>query len=436
MTAPSIIDPARFLHEQLASASPDLLRSMLTTFINTLMSAEADAICGAPYGQPSPERTNVRNGYRHREFDTRSGTLNVAIPKLREGSYYPDWLLERRRRAERALTTVVATCYLLGVSTRRMEKLVESLGITRLSKSQVSVMAAELDEVVEQFRTRPLDAGPYTFLAADALVLKVREGGRVVNVHALIAVGVNGDGHREILGLQVSSAEDGAGWLGFFRDLTARGLTGVKLVTSDAHHGLVAAIGATLPGASWQRCRTHYAANLMAATPKSSWPWVRALLHSVYDQPDTASVHAQFDRILDALGAKLPKVAEHLDTARADVLAFTGFPKELWRQIWSNNPQERLNREIRRRTDVVGIFPDRNALIRLVGAVLAEQHDEWAEGRRYLGLENPGQGPADRRPRARHHHRGGGAHQRHPRPQRLTTTEDHASNRETPRPGT
>jgi putative transposase len=167
---------------------------------------------------------------------------------------------------------------------------------------------------------------------------------------------VNADGHREILGLQVSSAEDGAGWLGFFGDLTARGLSGVKLVTSDAHNGLVAAIGATLPGASWQRCRTHYAANLMAATPKSSWPWVRALLHSVYDQPDTASVHAQFDRILDALSEKLPKVAEHLDSARADVLAFTGFPREIWRQIWSNNPQERLNREIRRRTDVVGIF--------------------------------------------------------------------------------
>ncbi|MHA6785938.1 IS256 family transposase [Pseudonocardia saturnea] len=387
MTAPSSIDPAQFLHEHLSNASPDLLRSLLTTFINTLMSAEADAVCGAAYGQSSPERTNVRNGYRHREFDTRAGTLDVAIPKLREGSYFPDWLLERRRRAERALTTVVATCYLLGVSTRRMEKLVETLGITRLSKSQVSVMARELDEQVEAFRTRPLDAGPYTFLAADALVLKVREGGRVVNVHALLAVGVNADGHREILGLQVSSAEDGAGWLGFFRDLTARGLTGVKLVTSDAHNGLVAAIGATLPGASWQRCRTHYAANLMAATPKASWPWVRALLHSVYDQPDTASVHAQFDRILDALAEKLPKVAEHLDTARADVLAFTNFPKELWRQIWSNNPQERLNREIRRRTDVVGIFPDRTALLRLVGAVLAEQHDEWTEGRRYLGLD-------------------------------------------------
>jgi len=387
MTASSSIDPAHFLAEQLAQASPDLLRQMLTTFIDTLMSAEADAVCGAEYGARSPERTNVRNGYRHRDFDTRAGTLDVAIPKLRSGSYFPDWLLERRRRAERALTTVVATCYLLGVSTRRMEKLVESLGITRLSKSQVSEMARDLDGQVEQFRTRPLDAGPYTFLAADALVLKVREGGRVVNVHALVATGVNGDGHREILGLQVSSAEDGAGWLGFFRDLTARGLTGVALVTSDAHRGLVDAIGATLPGASWQRCRTHYAANLMAATPKASWPWVRALLHSVYDQPDASSVHAQFDRVLDALTDKLPGVAGHLDTARADVLAFTAFPKEVWRQIWSNNPSERLNREIRRRTDVVGIFPDRDALIRLVGAVLAEQHDEWTEGHRYLGLD-------------------------------------------------
>jgi len=387
MTAPSSIDPAQFLHDQLASASPDLLRSMLTTFINTLISAEADAVCGAGYGERSDSRVNTRNGYRHRDFDTRAGTVDVAIPKLRSGSYFPDWLLERRRRAERALTTVVATCYLLGVSTRRMEKLVESLGITRLSKSQVSTMAAELDVQVADFRSRPLDAGPYTFVAADALVLKVREGGRVVNVHALIATGVNADGHREILGLQVTSAEDGAGWLGFFRDLTARGLSGVKLVTSDAHPGLVAAIGATLPGAGWQRCRTHYAANLMAATPKSSWPWVRALLHSVYDQPDAASVHAQFDRVLDAITDKVPSVAEHLDTARADVLAFTSFPKEIWRQIWSNNPSERLNREIRRRTDVVGIFPDRDALIRLVGAVLAEQHDEWAEGRRYLGLD-------------------------------------------------
>jgi transposase-like protein len=386
MANPSI-DPARFLHEHLTAASPDLLRSLLTTFIDTLMSAEADAVCGAEYGTSSPERVNTRNGYRHRDFDTRAGTLDVAIPKLRHGSYFPDWLLERRKRAEAALTSVVATCYLLGVSTRRMDKLVESLGITRLSKSQVSVMARDLDEHVASFRTRPLDAGPYTFVAADALVLKVREGGRVVNVHALLATGVNADGHREILGLQVTSAEDGAGWLAFFRDLTARGLTGVRLITSDAHRGLVDAIGATLPGASWQRCRTHYAANLMSTTPKASWPWVKTLLHSVYDQPDATSVHAQYDRLVDTVAEKLPAVATHLETARDDVLAFTAFPKEIWRQIWSNNPQERLNREIRRRTDVVGIFPDRHALIRLVGAVLAEQHDEWTEGRRYLGLD-------------------------------------------------
>jgi hypothetical protein len=212
MANPSI-DPAHFLHEHLSTASPDLLRSLLTTFIDTLMSAEADAVRGAEYGMSSPERVNTRNGYRHRDFDTRTGTLDVAIPKLRSSSYFPDWLVERRKRAEAALTSVVATCYLLGVSTRRMDKLVESLGITRLSKSQVSVMARDLDEHVASFRTRPLDGGPYTFVAADALVLKVREGGRVVNVHALLATGVNADGHREILGLQVTSAEDGAGWV-------------------------------------------------------------------------------------------------------------------------------------------------------------------------------------------------------------------------------
>ena len=387
MTATPIIDPALPWDEHIDRAEPDLVRHLLKTFVQALMNAEADAVCGAPYGVRSDERSNVRNGYRPREWDTRAGTIELAIPKLRSGSYFPDWLLERRRRAERALTTVVATCYLLGVSTRRMEKLVETLGITRLSKSQVSVMAKELDEHVESFRSRPLNAGPYTFVAADAIVLKVREGGRVVNVHALLATGVNADGHREILGLQVTSSEDGAGWLAFFRDLTARGLTGVQLVTSDAHCGLVAAIGATLPGASWQRCRTHYAANLQSVTPKSSWPWVKTLLHSVYDQPDRDAVHAQYDRILDALAGKLPAVTEHLEAARPDVLAFSTFPKELWRQVWSNNPQERLNREIRRRTDVVGIFPDRHSLIRLVGAVLAEQHDEWTEGRRYLGLD-------------------------------------------------
>jgi putative transposase len=387
MTAPSSIDLSGWLTEQLGQASPDLLRQMIATFVQALMGAEADAVCGAEYGVRSEQRTNTRNGYRRREWDTRAGTIELAIPKLRSGSYFPDWLLERRRRAEAALISVVATSYLLGVSTRRMERLVETLGITRLSKSQVSAMAKDLDAQVEAFRTRPLDAGPYTFVAADALVLKVREGGRTVNVHALLAVGVNNEGYREILGLHVTSAEDGAGWLAFFRDLVARGLTGVALVTSDAHRGLVDAVGATLPGAAWQRCRTHYAANLMSATPKNAWGWVKALLHSVYDQPDTEAVHAQFDRVLDTLHDKLPAVAEHLDAARTDILAFTAFPKAIWRQIWSNNPQERLNREIRRRTDVVGIFPDRQALIRLVGAVLAEQHDEWTEMRRYIGLD-------------------------------------------------
>jgi putative transposase len=388
MTAnPNPIDLPALLEAHLQQAEPDLLRSMLTSFVQALMSADADAVCGADYRTRSSDRTNRRNGYRPREWDTRTGTVELAIPKLREGSYFPDWLLERRKRAERALTSVVATCYLLGVSTRRMEKLVETLGVTRLSKSQVSVMAKDLDEQVEAFRTRPLDTGPYTFVAADALTMKVREGGRVVKVACLVATGVNADGQREILGLDVCSAESEAGWLQFFRGLVARGLTGVSLVTSDAHPGLVAAVGATLSGAGWQRCRTHYAANLMSATPKSSWGWVKALLHSVYDQPDAAAVHAQFDRIVDALTDKLPAVAAHLDEARPDILAFTTYPKELWRQVWSNNPNERLNREIRRRTDVVGIFPDRTSVIRLIGAVLAEQHDEWAEGRRYLGLD-------------------------------------------------
>ena len=388
MTAPHIVDPAGLLGEALSEASPDMMRHLLQTMINTLLCADADAVVGAEWGKPSRDRTAQRNGYRHRDLDTRVGTVDVAIPKLRSGTYFPEWLLERRKRAESALITVVADCYLAGVSTRRMDKLVKTLGINALSKSQVSRMAADLDEQVEAFRHRPLgEAGPFTFVAADALTMKVREGGRVVNAVVLIATGVNGDGHREVLGLRVATSETGAAWNEFFADLVARGLAGVRLVTSDAHPGLKDAIAANLPGATWQRCRTHYAANLMGITPKSMWPAVKAMLHSVYDQPDAASVNAQFDRLLDYVSEKLPVVAEHLDAARADILAFTTFPKDVWTQIWSNNPAERLNREIRRRTDAVGIFPNRAAIVRLVGAVLAEQTDEWAEGRRYLGLE-------------------------------------------------
>ena len=379
------VDLARVAGDNPVQASPDLLRAMVQAFAEALMGAEADGLCGAPYGQPSAERVNYRNGYRQRRWDTRAGTIDLAIPKLRAGSYFPDWLLERRRRAEQALISVVATSYLLGVSTRRVEKLAETLGITSLSKSQVSELAKSLDASVEQFRSRPLDAGPYRFVQADAMTVRVREGGRTVLVHALVATGVNADGHREILGLEVTSSEDGAGWLAFFRGLVARGLSGVALVTSDAHPGLVAAIAATLPGASWQRCRTHYLRDLLTKVNKTSQPWVATLVRTIFDQPDAAEVSAQFTRVVDALEAKLPAAAAHLAAAEADLLAFTAVPREIWRQIWSSNPQERLNKELRRRTDVVGIFPDRAAIIRLVGAVLMEQNDEWAEARRYIG---------------------------------------------------
>src|SRR5689334_318505 len=386
MAAEQSLNVASVLREHLESASPDLLREMVKTFADLLMSAEADAVCGAEYGERSPERINSRNGYRPREWDTRAGTVELAIPKLRSGSYFPSFL-EHRRRAERALASVVATSYLLGVSTRRVEKLAASLGVVGLSKSQVSAMAAELDELVEGFRNRPLDAGPYTFVWIDALTQKVREGGRTVSVHALIATGVNAGGCREILGIDVTSSEDGAGWLAFLRGLAARGLSGVALVTSDDHAGLVNAIAAVLPGAAWQRCRTHYHRNLLTRVPKTAQPWVSTLVRTIFEQPDAASVRAQHAQVVAALEAKLPAAAAHLDDACEDILAFTAFPREVWRQVWSNNPQERLNKEVRRRTDVVGIFPGRDAIIRLVGAVLAEQNDEWTESRRYMGLE-------------------------------------------------
>lgn len=386
MTTAHDIDLPAVLAERLTTTHPDVLRELLAAFIHTLMGAEADARCGAGYGQRSSERRNQRNGYCSRQFDARrhvgSGDPQAAARLVLSG-------LAAGTAQTRRAGSDHGSGHLL--SARRVNP-ADGPPRRDLGDHQLVEVAGVGDGQGTRHRRRgvphpTLDAGPYTFMAADALVLKVREAGRVVNVHALIAVAVNAEGYREILGVDVTTAEDGAGWLTFLWSLTARGLSGVKLVTSDAHAGLLSAIGATLPGAAWQRCRTHYATNLMSVTPKSSWPWVRTLLHSVYDQPDADSVAAQHDRIIDALAEKLPKVAEHLDAARADLLAFTVFPKQIWRQIWSNNPQERLNKEIRRRTDVVGIFPDRNALIRLVGAVLAEQHDEWAESRRYLGLE-------------------------------------------------
>jgi len=379
---------AMSLVRQHLQAHPDAVRGMLQTMVETLMSAEVDTLCGAEYGERSPERVNSRNGYRTRDWDTRTGTVELAIPRLRQGSYYPDWLLEPRRRAERAMVQVVAQAYLAGVSTRRVEGLVQSMGIQGISKSQVSEMAKELDQMVEAFRSRPLDSGPYTYVWIDALSQRCREGGRVVNVSTAIATGVNADGHREILGVDVFTSEDGASWTSFIRGLVARGLSGVRLVVSDDHRGLRQAIPAVLPGACWQRCRVHLVRNLMGRVPKSAQTLVATLVRSIFDQVDANAVWAQHGRVVEQLQERFGQAADLLAEAGPDVLAFASFPHEHWRQIWSNNPQERLNKEVRRRTDVVGIFPNRASIIRLVGAVLAEQHDEWMVARRYLGVES------------------------------------------------
>ena len=382
-------DVVAWMREQLQAAHPDLLREMLSSFVQELMGAEAQQLCGAEYGERSSERVNSRNGYREREWDTRVGTIDLAVPKLRQGTYFPSWLLEPRRRAERAMVTVIAQAYLAGVSTRRVEGLVQTLGIERLSKSQVSVMAKSLDRMVEDFRNRPLDAGPYTYVWIDALTQRCREGGRVVNVCTAIATGVNADGYREILGVDVFTAEDGAAWTSFLRGLVARGLAGVRLIISDDHLGLKQAIAAVLPGAGWQRCRVHFVRNLLTRVPKSAGTLVATLVRSIFAQPDHAAVWAQHARMVEQLEERFPEAAALLAEAGPDVLAFATFPREHWRQIWSNNPQERLNKEVRRRTDVVGIFPDRAAIVRLVGAVLAEQHDEWTvASRRYLSAES------------------------------------------------
>ena len=382
------MDATDWLRKQLEQASPDLLRAMVKEMAEALMSADADAVCGAGYGERSPERVNRRNGYRERDWDTRVGSIELAVPRLREGSYFPDWLLQPRRRAEQAFVSVIADAYLAGVSTRRVEKLVQQLGVERMSKSQVSRLAKSLDGIVEDFRTRPLDGAPYAYVTLDALVVKCREGGRTVNVCVVHAVGVNRDGFRESLGLDVVTAEDGAAWLAFVRGLVARGLAGVKLVSSDAHPGLVDAIAATLPGAAWQRCRTHFMRNLLTRVPKSAQSFVATMVRTIFAQPDAVTVREQHQRIVGQLEDRFPDAAALLDEAGPELLAFTSFPKEHWRQLWSNNSLERLNKEIRRRTDVVGIFPNRASIVRLVGALLAEQNDEWAVARRYMSAES------------------------------------------------
>jgi transposase-like protein len=353
------------------------------------MSAQASMQCNAAYGERTDERENSRNGYRMRPWDTRVGSVDLAVPKLRTGVYSPEFLLQPRRRAEKALVAVVCQAYVEGVSTRRVDDLVRAMGIEGISKSEVSRMAKELDHVVAEFRNRPLDAGPYRYLWIDGVTQRVREGGRVVNVTAVIATAVNGEGHRVIVGFDIVTTEDTAAWTAFLRSLVARGLTGVELVISDAHGGIKAAIAQVYAEATWQRCRTHFMANLASKVAKGNWPMIAALVRSIFEQPDRETTWAQLADVVDKLTqAGFTDVVVYLLDAADDILAFSAFPTEHWPKIRSNNPQERLNKEIRRRTDVVGIFPNRQAVIRLVGALLAEQTDEWAIARRYVSIES------------------------------------------------
>jgi putative transposase len=364
----------------------DFLREGVRVLAQALMELEVSQHLGAERYERTPERRGERNGHRERAWDTRVGTVELRVPRVRDGSYFPA-LLEPRRRAERALVAVVQEAYVQGVSTRRVDELAQALGLQGISKSQVSRLCAELDAEVERFRARRLE-GPHPYVWLDATFVKVRDGGRVVSMAVVIAIGVRATGEREVLGLDVGPSEDGAFWHQFLRGLVARGLAGVRLVTSDAHEGLRGAIAAVLQGAAWQRCRVHFVRNALAFVPKSAAPMVAATVRTVFVQPDPASAREQWRRVADSFRPRFPRLAALLDEAEADVLAYLAFPREHWRQIWSNNPLERLNKEVKRRTDVVGIFPNGRAVIRLVGAVLAEQHDEWQVSRRYLSAES------------------------------------------------
>jgi putative transposase len=364
----------------------DFLKDGVRTLAQVLMELEVAQHVGAERYERALTRTGQRNGYREREWDTRVGTIELQVPRVRDGSFFPS-LLEPRKRAERALGAVVQEAYVQGVSTRRVDALVQALGLTGISKSQVSRLCQTLDAEVERFRTRRLD-GPYPYVWLDATFVKVREQGRVVSMAVVVAIGVRASGEREVLGLDVGPSEDGAFWLQFLRGLVARGLSGVQLVISDAHEGLKGAISAVLQGAAWQRCRVHFVRNALALVPKTAAQMVAATIRTVFVQPEADAARTTWRRVADSFRDRFPRLAALLDAAEADVLAYLGFPPEHWQQIWSNNPLERLNKEIKRRTDVVGIFPNTAAVVRLVGAVLAEQHDEWQVSRRYFSAES------------------------------------------------
>ena len=386
MTTPTM-DALDIIRKHADEADIDFLRETLEVVLHAVMDADVSQQIGAGLHEHTPGRATYRNGYRPRRWDTRTGTIDLRIPKLREGTYLPAFL-EPRRRSEQALLAVIQQAYIEGVSTRRVEDLVQALGCDGISKSEVSRICQQLDVQVQAFRERPLSDGPYPYLWLDALTQKVREGGRVVNVCVVVATAVNGQGQREVLGLDCGASEDGAFWLSFLRGLKARGLSGVQLVISDAHQGLKDAIAAIFAGAAWQRCRTHFARNLLTRVPKSAQPMVATIVRSIFEQPSAEEVWAQHTRVVAQLEPRFPDAARMLADAAHEVLAFAAFPQQHWRKIRSNNPQERLNLEIRRRTNVVGIFPNRAAVLRLVGMVLAEQHDEWLVGRRYLADES------------------------------------------------
>jgi transposase-like protein len=360
----------------------DFLREGVRVLADELMEMELAEHLGAERHERTADRTGYRNGHRERPWDTRVGTIELKVPRVRDGSFFPS-LLEPRRRAERALVAVVQEAYLQGVSTRRVDDLVQALGMQGISKSQVSRLCAELDKEVERFRTRKLE-GPYPYVWLDGTFVKVRENGRVVSQAVVIAIAVTTSGEREVLGMDVGPSESGAFWLAFLRDLAARGLSGVKLVISDAHAGLKAAIGTVLQGASWQRCRVHFMRDALALVPKSAQQMVAATIRTVFAQPDAAAAREQWRRVADTFRTRFSRLAEMLDAAEADVLAYANFPAAHWHQVWSNNPLERLNKEVKRRTDVVGIFPNSASVVRLVGCILAEQHDEWQAARRYF----------------------------------------------------
>jgi putative transposase len=368
-------------------ADDEIVRELLTHVAERLMDFEIEHRTGAGYGERTPERANSRNGYRERLWETRVGSVDLRIPKLRRGSYFPAFL-EPRKTAEKALAAVVQEAYIQGVSTRSVDELVKAMGMTGISKSQVSRLCAEIDERVNAFLTRPLE-GDWPYLWIDATYVKVRQAGRIVSVAVILAVAVNTDGVREIVGLAVGPSEAEPFWLAFLRDLTRRGLRGVKLVISDAHLGLKAAIAKVFK-ATWQRCRVHFMRNALAFANKGQRQMVLALINTALAQDTTEGAHEQWRVVADQFRTKLPKLATLLDNAENEVLAFMDFPRAHRKQIASTNPLERLNAEIKRRTDVVGIFPNDAAIVRLVGALLLEQNDEWQLQRRYLSLEGLG----------------------------------------------